>query len=89
MQVEEGIAALGDSEVSGSQHAVLLDAALEVFNIGGLGAVVELLVNDGQIGGSEPDPSVLRCVLHSMESLARSVVGIGNDALVLGVTIVV
>jgi hypothetical protein len=89
LQVEEGIAALGNSEVTGEQHGVLLDAALEVFNVGGLGAVVVLLVNDGQIGGSEPDPSVLSGVLHSMESLATSVVGIGNDALVLGVTIVV
>jgi hypothetical protein len=89
LQIEERIAALGDSEVTGEQHGVLLDAALEVFNVGGLSAVVELLVNDGQIGGSEPDPSVQSGVLHSMESLATCVVGIGNDALVLGVTIVV
>jgi len=56
---EEGVAALRNSEVAGEKVSVFLDTAFEELNKGGLSAVVELLVNDGEVRGSEPDPSVL------------------------------
>ena len=81
---QEGVAALRDSEVTGEKVSVFLDTAFEELNKGGLSAVVELLVNDGEVRGSEPDPSVLSGVLHAVESLSAGVVWIRNDTFILG-----
>ena len=81
---EEGVAALRNSEVAGEKVSVFLDTAFVELNVGGLGAVVVLLVNDGQVSGSEPNPSVLSGVLHAVEGLSTGVVRVRNNTLVLG-----
>jgi len=85
---EEGVAALRNSEVAGEKIGVFLDTAFEELYVRSLGAVVVLLVNDGQVASSEPNPSVLSGVLHAVESLSTGVVRVRNDALVLGELII-
>lgn len=87
LKVKEGVAALRNSEVTSEQQVVFLNTTLVVLNIRFLSAVIELLVNDGKITGSEPNPFVLGGVLHSVELLAGCVVRIGNDTFVNGVAI--
>jgi len=81
---EEGVAALRNSEVAGEKVSVFLDTTFVELNVGSLGAVVVLLVNDGQVSGSEPNPSVLSGVLHAVEGLSAGVVRVRNNTLVLG-----
>jgi len=86
---KEGVGALGNAEIGGKQQSVLADTVLEELDVAGLGAVVVLLVDESEVAGAVPDPSVLCDVLHTIELLARSVVRIVNDTLVLGKGIVV